>query len=73
MQHKKKPYIPLSRAKYVVCPGCGQEQEKRDVRVYKCDKCQSVFEEADDGNYFDDPTARLRMQEARRERRNERL
>ena len=57
------------------CPQCGyryrNEVSQKETRLWYCNRCRMLFDDSvdDDGDYSDDPTARLRRQEDKEQRR----
>jgi ribosomal protein L37AE/L43A len=64
-----------SKQTTVSCPGCGRNQPRqRDDTIYWCGVCQCQFDgdPGDGGDYFNDPTKRIEVQEQRTLRRSAR-
>lgn len=62
----KKPEPRAEKTLFVCCPGCGELQPMQDDRfVYKCPKCQAMFEKPDDIPAHLNPTRRMEVRERR--------
>jgi len=58
------------REEFVICPKCNFVQEKRVARIHICEKCGSLFDPVDDGQWCVDPTAKINGIERARKRRS---
>lgn len=64
-----KPQAPVAMVR---CPQCGTKQPMRQPdSIYYCDRCRGQFDDCPDegGSYHADPSKRMELEEARRERR----
>lgn len=56
------------------CPQCGGNRTyETEAGRWRCHQCDAYFEPDDEADYYTDPTRRIQREEARTQRRREKL